>query len=359
MSGYIDGYADNFRELNLKNAYKIFEAEKFKHKIFGYDLIEDLLYFERKHNDYFYSIVFIFYLLFSLLNCIEFNKNFGWSYLFSLNIFLNLGLLWFIIYIFFRRKDYIYKIGQFFLGNILLLILIFLYLPFFDNIVLDRGRYFNVILSDTKIKFILVIFSFSIYYYLIVKIHNKFSFVDVIFIDIERKKKEQYDLSNQKQNEFWQNRKWLENPWNTVEFKNKEKELDYHNASLPNLAVRMGYRLKQVKPITYIEYQENKNEIHEINSESEQQSIKYCSHEVEHINCSDSVHKEVKNIDSKKVKRKRKDTIVFDLYNLFSTIMSPEEAAEVTSKVFLSRIEEQYSDKEFVGKNSILKCING
>lgn len=370
MSGY--SYADNFYEKNVKNAYKMFEAEKFKHKLFGYDLNEDLLYFERRHNDFFYSVAFVFFLLFSFLNCIGLNKNLGWSYLFSLNIFLNLGLLWFFIYIFFRRKDYIYKIGQFFLGNIFLLILLFLSFPFFEDIVLDRGIYFNVILTDMKIKFVFVLFMFLGYCYLINKIHKKFLFVYIIYMDIERKKKEQYYLHNQKQNEFWQNAKRLENPWNTVEFKNKEKELDYHNTSLPNLAIRMGYRPKQIKPIAYIECHEHKTEIYENNTEPEQQTIKTCFDEVKHNNseqqieseqiqsdCSDNVHKDLKNIDSKKVKRKRKDTVVFDLYNLFSSIMSPEEAAEVSSKVFFSCIEEQYSDRDFVGKNLILKCING
>ncbi len=257
MADYINSVMEDFRENNLKNAYKILEAESFKRRIFSYNLEDNLEYFERKHNDYFYSVALVFYLFFSLLNCIGFNKNFSWSYSFSLYIFLNLVLLWGIIYIFFRQKDYIYKIGKVFLGNVLLLILIFLYFPFFDDVVLDQGRYFNVILTDNKMKFILLIFAFCIYYYSVVKIYNKFSFVGIISNDLNRKKQEKYNLYKQ-QNEFYRNQNKFENPWIVIDCTTKEKNLDYPIKSLPNFATRMGYRPNKIKPIPAIEQYENK-----------------------------------------------------------------------------------------------------
>lgn len=352
MADYINSVMEDFRENNLKNAYKILEAESFKRRIFSYNLEDNLEYFERKHNDYFYSVALVFYLFFSLLNCIGFNKNFSWSYSFSLYIFLNLVLLWVIIYIFFRQKDYIYKIGKVFLGNVLLLILIFLYFPFFDDVVLDQGRYFNVILTDNKMKFILLIFAFCIYYYSVVKIYNKFSFVGIISNDLNRKKQEKYNLYKQ-QNEFYRNQNKFENPWSVIDCTTKEKNLDYPIKSLPNFATRMGYRPNKIKPIPAIEQYENKYASLEKDIKQEQDIINtptVNSNDNNKIACIEN--NEEKTINIQLEKPKNSDTksnppknmkLVF--YKLFGNVISVEKAKDLPFeefwKIFLNTYKNQ------------------
>lgn len=115
MADYINSVMEDFRENNLKNAYKILEAESFKRRIFSYNLEDNLEYFERKHNDYFYSVALVFYLFFSLLNCIGFNKNFSWSYSFSLYIYFLILFSCGLSYTFFLDKKTIFiKLGKFF-----------------------------------------------------------------------------------------------------------------------------------------------------------------------------------------------------------------------------------------------------
>ena len=359
MVDCINNFIEDFKEITLKNAYKIFDAEVFKRRLFGYDLEEIILYFERKHNDYFYGVVLVCYLVFSFLNCIGFNKNFGWSYSFSLNIFLNLGLLWLVVYGLFRRKDYIYKIGYAFLGNVLLLILIFLYFPFFDDIVLDQGRYFNVILTDNKMKFLSVIFIFCIYYFSVDKIYNKFSFVRVISMDLNRKKQEKYNLSKQQQNEFWINQKRLENPWKAIEYTTKEKKLDYSITPLPNLATRMGYRPNKIKPIPVCEYYENKYTTLENNIKQEQDIIDISPVDNNDNNKIDCIeNNEEKTINIQLEKPKNSDTksnppknmkLVF--YKLFGNVISVEKAKDLPFEKFYKLLCDTYKGQTITIEN--------
>lgn len=206
--------------------------------------------------------------------------------------------------------------------------------------------------TDNKMKFILLIFAFCIYYYSVVKIYNKFSFVGIISNDLNRKKQEKYNLYKQ-QNEFYRNQNKFENPWNVIDCTTKEKNLDYPIKSLPNFATRMGYRPNKIKPIPAIEQYENKYASLEKDIKQEQDIINtptVNSNDNNKIACIEN--NEEKTINIQLEKPKNSDTksnppknmkLVF--YKLFGNVISVEKAKDLPFeefwKIFLNTYKNQ------------------
>ena len=192
-----------FTKTSYENALETLNYENKKHGRFFNSEEECISFYSKKHNLNIFYILLFFYVLFAVLDCYSYYKNFGESYKLLAYLFFIFGIAFSVSFslINFFKSDLIKQIRLIFLGTDVLFVLYFAYLPFIDDFLLYRDVGGEFFIRGDSIKYSIIILAVISFYLSVKKVINKFSFINEIVIHnlIEENKRNKNKLNELQQ----------------------------------------------------------------------------------------------------------------------------------------------------------------